>query len=387
ILQENDEWSEWQTTVLQERNTVENVYKWACGRPTALQDRVRDSDEEDTTDKDFDVAALANNLSQAFRYNVYDNDDAEMSGNRGHGSHEHDDEEDSYFDDESAEVVISSLRLSDDHGSSLFTNSNWFAFKDDRKDGEDGPSSDAMEDINFHSAFNGGSSSSDDEVVVGEDEEMVESSSPNVSSSFTAEIFDGYGLDKSRGGGDDDDMVPNPPPQTADDDDKAPPVVGDLNFFRFEASENDEDDDDPFEDGRPIPEWVAWGEEEGLDFPPSGSSATNPFGDLGNVPGDSPLPNGDDRPAAVVVPESETTTSLFEEDVEFVDGTAEKKGSGAAAVEERKTEQQSMMKKKKKKNKNKKGEGDDSSGDGSSELKEFNDTNYWRVDQEVTVLE
>ncbi|XP_028122048.1 uncharacterized protein LOC114319241 [Camellia sinensis] len=75
--EENSEWNDWQTTVLQERNIVENVYRWACGRPTALQDRTRDSDEDDLHDRDFDVAALANNLSQAFRYSIYDNEDAE----------------------------------------------------------------------------------------------------------------------------------------------------------------------------------------------------------------------------------------------------------------------------------------------------------------------
>lgn len=43
-------------------------------RPTALQDR-RDSDDDDYQDRDYDVAALANNLSQAFRYGMYSNDD------------------------------------------------------------------------------------------------------------------------------------------------------------------------------------------------------------------------------------------------------------------------------------------------------------------------
>lgn len=42
-----------------------------------MQDRGRDSDEEDLHDRDYDVAALANNLSQAFRYKIYGNDDAE----------------------------------------------------------------------------------------------------------------------------------------------------------------------------------------------------------------------------------------------------------------------------------------------------------------------
>ncbi|GJR88691.1 serine/threonine-protein phosphatase 6 regulatory subunit 3-like protein [Tanacetum coccineum] len=49
-----------------------------------------------------------------------------------HGSLERDDE-DVYFDDESVEVVISSLRLGDEQESgSLFTNSNWFSFEEER---------------------------------------------------------------------------------------------------------------------------------------------------------------------------------------------------------------------------------------------------------------
>lgn len=126
-LQENSEWVEWQTTALVKRNEVENVYHWACGRPTSLHDRGRDSDDDDFRDRDYDVAALANNLSQAFRYGMYSNDDIEEAQ-----VIERDDE-DVYFDDESAEVVISSLRLGDDQdSSSLFTNSNWFTFDGDR---------------------------------------------------------------------------------------------------------------------------------------------------------------------------------------------------------------------------------------------------------------
>ncbi|KAF2950923.1 uncharacterized protein [Oryza sativa Japonica Group] len=127
-LQENSEWVDWQTDVLVKRNEVENVYHWACGRPTSLHDRGRDSDDDDFRDRDYDVAALANNLSQAFRYGIYSNDDMEEN----QGTLERDDE-DVYFDDESAEVVISSLRLGDDQdGSSLFTNSNWFTFDGER---------------------------------------------------------------------------------------------------------------------------------------------------------------------------------------------------------------------------------------------------------------
>nr|GFB33332.1 hypothetical protein [Tanacetum cinerariifolium] len=88
---------------------IQSYLQWACGRPTSLHDRGRDSDDDDYQDRDYDVAALANNLSQAFRYGIYENDD----NDEGHGSLERDDE-DVYFDDESAEVVISSLRLGDD---------------------------------------------------------------------------------------------------------------------------------------------------------------------------------------------------------------------------------------------------------------------------------
>ncbi|XP_062012620.1 uncharacterized protein LOC133729152 [Rosa rugosa] len=168
-LQENSEWTDWQTNVLSKRNALENVYQWACGRPTALHDRNRDSDDDDYQDRDYDVAALANNLSQAFRYGLYSNDDLD----EGQGSLERDDE-DVYFDDESAEVVISSLRLGDDQESgSLFTNSNWFAFEDDRASSDratgslTSPSPDTME----ANVTNGGG---EDNVIVGEDDDLVD---------------------------------------------------------------------------------------------------------------------------------------------------------------------------------------------------------------------
>lgn len=127
-LQANIEWVDWHANVLIKRNSIENINSWTCGRPTSLQDRTRDSDDDDFRDKDYDVAALATNLSQAFRYNIYCKDVIDEI----HGSLEREDE-DAYFDDESAEVVISSLRLGDDQDSgSLFTNSNWFAFEDDK---------------------------------------------------------------------------------------------------------------------------------------------------------------------------------------------------------------------------------------------------------------
>lgn len=39
-----------------------------------LQERTRDSDDDELHDSDYDITALANNLSEAFRNNVYESD-------------------------------------------------------------------------------------------------------------------------------------------------------------------------------------------------------------------------------------------------------------------------------------------------------------------------
>ncbi|XP_039052358.1 serine/threonine-protein phosphatase 6 regulatory subunit 2-like isoform X2 [Hibiscus syriacus] len=161
-LQENSEWTYWHTNVLLNRNATENVYQWACGRPTVLHDRNRDSDDDDYQDRDYDVAALANNLSQAFRYGIYSNDDIEQ---------------DVYFDDESAEVVISSLRLGDDQESgSLFTNSNWFAFEDDRDSNECSTGAMASASPNAEGAAVVNGEGRDYDIVVGEDDDLDDTS-------------------------------------------------------------------------------------------------------------------------------------------------------------------------------------------------------------------
>ncbi|KAF8105821.1 hypothetical protein N665_0155s0036 [Sinapis alba] len=157
-LQANSDWVDWQTDVLSKRNTLENVYSWACGRPTSLLDRNRESDDDDYHDRDYDVAALANNLSQAFKYGIYSNDDMDEAQD----SMEREDE-DVYFDDESAEVVISSLRLGDDQESgSLFTNSNWFAFDDEK----------AANECSVNSIASPSPDGDEDDVVIGEADEF-----------------------------------------------------------------------------------------------------------------------------------------------------------------------------------------------------------------------
>ncbi|XP_059288401.1 uncharacterized protein LOC132041702 isoform X2 [Lycium ferocissimum] len=169
-LQENSEWIDWQTNILQKRNALENVFQWACGRPTSLHDRMRDSDDDDYQDRDYDVAALANNLSQAFRYGIYNNDELDEA----RGSLERDDE-DVYFDDESAEVVISSLRLGDDQESgSLFTNSNWFAFEDDRTINDQSIGLVASPSPNTEDTNVIKLSTNDDAAVADEDEDLAD---------------------------------------------------------------------------------------------------------------------------------------------------------------------------------------------------------------------
>ncbi|KAI4334391.1 hypothetical protein L6164_019090 [Bauhinia variegata] len=384
-LQENSEWKEWQATILQERNAVENVQRWACGRPTALQDRMRDSDDDDLHDRDYDVAALANNLSQAFRYKIYGNEDNEED-QRGIDR----DDEDAYFEDDSAEVVISSLRLGDDQGS-LFTNSNWFAFQDDRTGNapEGTSSSEMMDEINLNGATNGGNSSSDDEVVVGEDEELAESKNTvNGTSTSSTNSFGGLAGSNSING-----SALNFENEKANDS-------HDMGFFRFETPDNE----DLFGD-RPLPDWVGWGEPS--DMQVTGSSM-NPFVDndesVSNLStqvqtgspntsspsnGESPANGsptardssegvGDGSQRSVAVP------SLFEEDVEFVgvelEGTekameqAMKDGIvGEAGPLKRNTVPKVPEK--------------ENSEEGGQGVKEFNDANYWRVDQEVAVLE
>ncbi|XP_052198873.1 uncharacterized protein LOC127805995 [Diospyros lotus] len=383
FLQDNSEWNDWQTTVLQERNVVENVYRWACGRPTALHDRTRDSDEDDLHDRDYDVEALANNLSQAFRYKIYDNDDAQ----EGNGALDRDDE-DVYFDDESAEVVISSLRLGDDQGS-LFTNSNWFAFQDDRIGNAPMSSSptEVMDEINLNGTSINGNGSSDDEVVVGEDEELAESSSSgNGTLTSSRVILNEFSGQESSNR----DLVQQNDRTRAS---------GDTGFFQFETPE-----EDPFGD-RPLPEWVGWG--ESLDFQ-VGRSSVNPFEDPINStvdladpaqsetwqassPSTEIIANGtstgmdtSDGPVVSDTSQKDIVPSLFEDDVEFVgvelEGTekameqALKEGIVGEAGPLKRHIVSSMHEK-------------DNADENGSGVNEFNDANYWRVDQEVTVLE
>uniref|UniRef100_A0A7N0VE75 SIT4 phosphatase-associated family protein n=1 Tax=Kalanchoe fedtschenkoi TaxID=63787 RepID=A0A7N0VE75_KALFE len=337
-LLDHNEWNEWQVTVLQERNAVENVYRWVCGRPTALQDRTRDTDDDDH-DKDYDVAALANNLSQAFKYNMYDNGEAEEENE----ALNHDDD-DVYFDDESAEVVISSLRLGDDQGS-LFTNSNWFTFDNGINHTPASTSQpDALDKVNLNSNSNSGNNSSDDEVNANDLKALNDKESTS-------------------------------------------------QFMTLDGEESFED--------RPVPDWVGWGDSQEVQLE---GSSVNPFDDNTTI---SVAPVG----PCIVSPPSENTgwqngsadatetsevspatkanqkaihfPSLFEDDVEFVG--VEIEGTEKAmehALKEGIVGEAGPLKRNLIPSPEKEQPRDDEDG-----AKEFNDANYWKVEQEVAVVE
>ncbi|XP_054815889.1 uncharacterized protein LOC129315834 isoform X2 [Prosopis cineraria] len=382
FLQKDSEWNDWQAAVLQERNVVENVHRWDCGRPCALHDRMRDSDD-DLHNRDYDVAALADNLSQAFKYKIYGNEDNEED----HGGLDRDDE-DVYFDDDSAEVVISSLRLGDDQGSGLFTNSNWLAFQDDRNGNAPGGTSpsDMMDEINLKGPTDGGNNSCDDEVVVGEEEKLAESRNiTNDSSNLSTNFFSGLSDGKSMNGG------------TLNESEQAG-AAHDMGFFRFEASENK----DLFRD-RPLPDWVGWAEPSDMQVP---GSSTNPFVDHDDSDSDlsfksqlgspnscspssapangMPTPRDSSEWEGDLSQKSAAVPSLFEDDVEFVgvelEGTekAMEQALKEGIVGEAGPLKRNVVPKVPEK---------DNSEEGGRGMKEFNDANYWRVDQEVAVLE
>lgn len=274
--------------------------------------------------------------------------------------------------------------------SSLFTNSNWFDFKDDGAGdaARNASTTDAMDDINLNGISNGGNSSSDDEVVVGEDEDLADGkNSVNGSLNTSANILNGGSEENSPNG-------------ELNTENEKIGASGEMGFFRFDPPEND----DLFGD-RPIPDWVAWGDTS--DFQVSGSGV-NPFLDqndsnvnnsvepVGNPT--SPTSSGDivsngtststgsnaSSSGSDSSQKSASVPSLFEEDVEFVgvelEGTekAMEQALKEGIVGEAGPLKRNLVPKKPEK------ENTDDDGAG---IKEFNDANYWRVEQEVAVLE
>ncbi|CAH8367514.1 unnamed protein product [Eruca vesicaria subsp. sativa] len=322
VLEEHNEWGEWEANTLHDRNAVENVYRWVCGRPTALHDRTRDSDDDEVHDRDYDLAGLANNLNQ-FRYNMQENNGVEEE----HGSNDRD-KEDVYFDDESAEVV-SSLRLGDEQANNLFANSNWFTFQGDElgeNTGTGGVSSEeAMEDVSLNETSDNG----DEE----EDCLITESKNSFVATASTSEaVFV--------------DSIP-----------------GDI--------------DEDVVSGEASPEWV-----ERRDASLSAAQVKEPFPEDDVKMPDVRIPNGSSSSEGDISPRSPPVPSLFDKDVGFVG--VEPEGTERAmdqALKEGIVGEAGPMKR----SSTTASPGKERSDENMQQ--EYNDTNYWKIDQEVAVVE
>ncbi|KAG7559739.1 SIT4 phosphatase-associated protein family [Arabidopsis thaliana x Arabidopsis arenosa] len=327
LLEENNDWGEWEANTLHDRNAVENVYRWVCGRPTALHDRTRDSDDDEVHDRDYDLAGLANNLNQ-FRYNMQENNGAGEE----HGSNDRD-EEDVYFDDESAEVVISSLRLGDEQANNLFTNSNWFTFQGDELGENTGTgaisSEEAMEDVSLNETSGGGDEEDEDCLITESKNPFVDSAAATTSTSEAVSVDADIEIDEDVG-------------------------TDELS-----------------------PEWIERGDSSSS-VPPV---TTDPFPEDDVKMPDVRIPNGSSSSEGEISPRSPPVPSLFGKDVEFVG--VEPEGTERAmdqALKEGIVGEAGPMKR----NTTTASPGKESPDDS---MQEYNDTNYWKVDQEVTVVE
>ncbi|XP_041990599.1 uncharacterized protein LOC121741772 [Salvia splendens] len=151
---------------------------------------------------------------------------------------------------------------------------------------------------------------------------------------------------------------------------------------------------------RPIPEWLAWGEGSDLQV---GGSGVNPFDDHNNITENAtnslegtpapiyPTSSGEHVPNGIgpidiceglakPTPSQKSVAmpALFEEDVEL-EGTEK---AMEQALKEGIVGEAGPLKRNTSPKKSEKDDLDDSAG-----MKEYNDTNYWRVDQEVAVSE
>lgn len=327
LLEEHNEWGEWEANTLHDRNAVENVYRWVCGRPTALHDRTRDSDDDEVHDRDYDLAGLANNLNQ-FRYNMQENNGAEEE----HGSNDRD-EEDVYFDDESAEVVVSSLRLGDEQANNLFANSNWFTFQGDElgENTEAGgiPSEEAMEDVSLNETSGNGDEEEEDCLI-------TESKNPFVSTASTSEAV------------------------------SVDSIPGDIEI-----------DEDVVSDESSSPERVERG-----DASSPAAQVKDPFPEDDVKMPDVRIPNGSSSSEGEISPRSPPVPSLFDKDVEFVG--VEPEGTERAmdqALKEGIVGEAGPMKR----SSTTASPGKERSDENMQQ--EYNDTNYWKIDQEVAVVE
>lgn len=268
------------------------------------------------------------------------------------------------------------------HFNSLFTNSNWFSFDNGIDHTPASTSlSDALDDVNLNSNGNSGDSSSDDDVVISEDKEPFESQAAVGEAGTSEPLFSSVTGGYQRNA---DDLEPS--------DDNA----STSQFMTLNA-------EDLFSD-RPVADWIGWRETQEMQLD---GSSVNPFDDIDSTTTsvapvrpdtisppskDTSLPNGltdaiDSSESSPITESNQSAThvhSLFEDDVEFVG--VELEGTEKAmehALKEGIVGEAGALKR----NINPSPEKEKPPADHGAEANEFNDANYWRMDQNVAVLE
>lgn len=226
-------------------------------------------------------------------------------------------------------------------GSNLFTNSNWFAFQEDRSIEESLSTSTLgrMEDI----SPNGTASGSKEIVAGGNGELRVAADSPGTGSEL-------------GGNSTPDGFVDQPSTDSAKRS-----ALDDMGVFRFETGASE----DLFNDQQ-LPDWVGWHEPSDIQV-----DSTDDIPTTADVV-ESSLPNGVDRadgnPASTSEPSHAkaegAVPSLFEEDAEFVgvDLESPKKSTITKSLEM------------------------EMPGEDKPAMMEFN-KNHWRVEPEVGVVQ
>ncbi|CAF2152117.1 unnamed protein product, partial [Brassica napus] len=152
---EHNEWGEWEANKLHDRNALRMLI---VGRPTALHDRSRNSDDDEVHDRDYDLAGLANNLNHLYT------------------------------------TCKRTMAL----GSNLFTNSNWFTFQGDELGDNTGTeailSEEAMEDVSLNETSGNGTENDEEDCWI------TEGKNPFVATASTleAEVTDPFPADDMK---------------------------------------------------------------------------------------------------------------------------------------------------------------------------------------------
>jgi len=170
---DNKAWTQWIAVGLKDRQQLENLSSWSCGRPVQLTDT--GSDQEEDPRSDFGLCAMANQLNDAYRRYEDDGDDKE--------DEDLDSQEGALFIDSTE--VLAAVGYSSSSNATTSGPTSFMSLQirgdgvdsdssdDSDEDGEQGPSAIAL--LNPFSAGASGEVDEDDVLIVtSEDEEDEE---------------------------------------------------------------------------------------------------------------------------------------------------------------------------------------------------------------------